>query len=205
MKFLPAYRRLVDGLGPAVGNRLATLAVCLKAPYFLTIRPLILSLAPGDVSIHMPDSWLVHNHLATTHAIAQCNLIELAMGLMAEASVPDHLRWIPMGMDVSYQRPAKGALVARATLSALGEAQTGPSAADGRTDGHAGEDAAAASDPAQHFMLDSYPGTVVVPVSVRDAHGEQVSAATVRLWITERAPTPSLGEGPSFRPSAGSS
>jgi hypothetical protein len=38
--------------------------------------------------------------------IAICNGLEMAMGTMAEASIPAHLRWIPKGMSVDYTAKA---------------------------------------------------------------------------------------------------
>lgn len=38
--------------------------------------------------------------------IAICNGLEMAMGVMAEASIPAHLRWIPKGMTVDYTAKA---------------------------------------------------------------------------------------------------
>jgi len=46
----------------------------------------------------------VQNHLKTVHAIAVCNLCEVAAGLMTEVSVPTTHRWIPMGMEIKYRR-----------------------------------------------------------------------------------------------------
>ncbi|MGB7319715.1 MAG: DUF4442 domain-containing protein, partial [Planktotalea sp.] len=40
------------------------------------------------------------------HVIAVANGLEMAMGFLAEATVPKHLRWIPKGMELTY--PAKG-------------------------------------------------------------------------------------------------
>jgi hypothetical protein len=45
----------------------------------------------------MTQRWSVQNHIKTVHAIAVCNLVEMSMGLVAEASIPAHLRWLPMG------------------------------------------------------------------------------------------------------------
>jgi hypothetical protein len=73
---LSAYRRALSALGDGLGNWLFSTAVCLKAPYFLTIRPTVIMLEPGHAKVRMPNSWLVKNHLSTTHAIAQCNLVE---------------------------------------------------------------------------------------------------------------------------------
>jgi hypothetical protein len=48
----------------------------------------------------------VFNHIKTVHVIAICNGLEMAMGVMAEASIPKHLRWIPKGMSVDYTAKA---------------------------------------------------------------------------------------------------
>ncbi len=48
----------------------------------------------------------VENHIQTVHVIAICNALEMAMGAMAEASIPKHLRWIPKGMSVDYTAKA---------------------------------------------------------------------------------------------------
>jgi hypothetical protein len=49
------------------------------------------------------------------HAIALCNLAELSAGVMAEATLPSTLRWIPKGMSVEYLEKAKGTMYAVAT------------------------------------------------------------------------------------------
>jgi hypothetical protein len=40
------------------------------------------------------------------HVIAICNGLEAAMGALAEASIPQHKRWIPKGMEVNYTAKA---------------------------------------------------------------------------------------------------
>lgn len=67
----------------------------------------------------------VLNHIGTVHAIAMCNLAELAAGTMTDATVPANLRWIPKGMTVAYLKKAETALVATATI-----ARTAPMAAE---------------------------------------------------------------------------
>ena len=47
----------------------------------------------------------VHDHIGTLHAIAVCNGLEAAMGLLAEATCPADKRWLPRGLQVTY--PAK--------------------------------------------------------------------------------------------------
>jgi hypothetical protein len=36
-----------------------------------------------------------------------CNLAELLGGLTLDISIPEHLRWIPSGMQVKYQKIAR--------------------------------------------------------------------------------------------------
>ncbi len=57
----------------------------------------------------------VLNHIGTVHAVAMCNLAELAGGTMTEVTVPATHRWIPKGMTVKYLKMAKTDLVAIAT------------------------------------------------------------------------------------------
>lgn len=100
----------------------------------------------------MKQRWGVQNHIKTVHAIAVCNLVEMAMGLVAEASIPKHLRWLPMGMDVNYLKKATGKLTATSEI-----------------------------DAATFFNLDKYPGQVQVPVDVKNEEGVVVSSAKVSL------------------------
>lgn len=101
-------------------------------------------------SVSLNQSWYLQNHIKTVHAIAVCNLVEMAMGLVAEATIPSHLRWLPMGMDVTYKKKATGRLTAISTI-----------------------------DPDTFFKLDKYPGMVKVPVTVTNSEGVEVTAAEV--------------------------
>ena len=69
-----------------------------------------------------------------------------------EASVPSHLRWLPMGMDVSYLKKATGKLTATARL-----------------------------DETTFFTLDKYPGQVTVHVDVKNESGVVVTTGDVRI------------------------
>ncbi len=95
------------------GKRLFSLMFARQAPYFGTIRPLIHDLRPDFCEVRFSKRRAVENHIGTVHVIAICNALEAAMGAMAEASVPQDLRWLPRGMDVSY--PAKADTDIRAT------------------------------------------------------------------------------------------
>ena len=89
--------------------------LCFKAPYFSSIRPVFEELKPGYCKISIAKRRAVLNHLGTVHAIAMCNMAELAGGTMTEVSVPATHRWIPKGMTVEYLKKATTDLVAVAT------------------------------------------------------------------------------------------
>lgn len=105
----------------------------------------------------MEQRWSVQNHIKTVHAIACCNLVEMTMGLVAEATIPAHLRWLPMGMEVNYVKKATGELTASAQV-----------------------------DPQTFFSLPAYPGPVVVPVEVKNKDGVVVTTAGVSAlcWLS---------------------
>lgn len=93
--------------GIPFGKKIFSYIICSKAPYFKTIRPLFVELEPGKCVIFMKKRKSVTNHLKTVHAIAMCNLVELAGGLCTDVSIPEGIRWIPKGMTVEYLALAK--------------------------------------------------------------------------------------------------
>lgn len=103
--------------------------------------------AMSTPSIH--QHWGIQNHIQTVHAIAVCNLVEMTMGLVAEASIPSHLRWLPKGMEINYLKKAVGELTATSHI------------------------------PEDFFQLQQYPGDVYVPVNVTDSGGKVVTSAKV--------------------------
>jgi acyl-coenzyme A thioesterase PaaI-like protein len=107
------------------GTRLFTLAVCRQAPYFSSISPQVEELRPGYARISIKKRRSVENHLKTVHAIAMCNMAELAGGLMTDVSIPKGARWIPAGMTVEYLKKAKTDLTAEAHGSAIDWTVTG--------------------------------------------------------------------------------
>jgi acyl-coenzyme A thioesterase PaaI-like protein len=100
--------------GNAVGRWLFSRIICLKAPYFASIRPLFHRLEPGICEVRFRIRRAVLNHIGTVHAIAMCNAAELAGGLATEVTLPDTHRWIPRGMRVEYLRTATTDLIATA-------------------------------------------------------------------------------------------
>jgi acyl-coenzyme A thioesterase PaaI-like protein len=97
------------------GKWLFSRALCLKAPYFSTIKPRFVALRPTFCEVRFAKRRSVLNHLGTVHAIAMCNAAELAGGTMTEVTVPATHRWIPQGMTVEYLKTAKSDLIAVAT------------------------------------------------------------------------------------------
>lgn len=95
--------------------------VCWKAPYFGSIRPKFEQLRPGYCEVRISKRRSVLNHIGTVHAIAMCNMAELAGGTMTDVTVPATHRWIPKGMTVEYLRKAETSLRAIATLDPIPE------------------------------------------------------------------------------------
>ena len=92
--------------------------ICLKAPYFSSIAPQFEVLEPGLCKVRIKNKRSVQNHIGTVHAIAMCNMAELAGGTMMEVSLPLTHRWIPKGMTVAYLKKAETDLLATARFVA---------------------------------------------------------------------------------------
>lgn len=146
------WRRLPDN---AVGSAVFSLGMCLRVPYFGSVLPYVRSLEPGRCEVTAPKWWGIRNHLGTFHAIAACNLAEVAMGMLAEATVPTTHRWIPKEMTVRYLAKANSSLTAVAQLADLPDF-------DAITDG----------------------ADLVVPVSITDRDGAEVVHADITVWIS---------------------
>ena len=100
------------------GKRLFSLFYGQKAPYFASIHMAVREMRPHFAEITIPKRRSVQNHIGTVHAIAACNGLEAAMGLLAEATCPSDSRWLPKGMDVKYLAKSAGALHCTAESSA---------------------------------------------------------------------------------------
>ncbi len=101
------------------GKWLFTRVVCWKAPYFGSIRPRIVELRPGYGEVGIRKRRAVLNHIGTVHAIAICNMAELAAGTMTDATIPATHRWIPKGMTVEYLGKAGTDLKAMAVIDPI--------------------------------------------------------------------------------------
>jgi uncharacterized protein (TIGR00369 family) len=118
MNALAAWKRMES---KPLGKMLFSRFVCFKAPYFATISPRFEELRPNFVRVSMRKRRGVTNHIGTVHAIAMCNLAELAAGTMTEVSIPASMRWLPKGMTVEYLKKSKGGVHATATLPEVAE------------------------------------------------------------------------------------
>jgi uncharacterized protein (TIGR00369 family) len=106
--------------GLPFGKSLFSRLICWKAPYFGSIRPRFEEFRPGFARVSMKKRRAVTNHIGTVHAIAMCNLAEIAAGTMTEISIPRSMRWLPKGMQVQYLKKAETDVEATATLGDLG-------------------------------------------------------------------------------------
>lgn len=92
--------------GLPMGKKIFSTIYSQKAPYFATIHATVAEMRPNYAEVHLPKRRSVQNHIGTVHAIALCNGAEMAMGALAEATVPRDKRWIPKGMDIRYTAKA---------------------------------------------------------------------------------------------------
>jgi acyl-coenzyme A thioesterase PaaI-like protein len=96
------------------GKRIFSVLYGQKAPYFASIHLTVEQMRPHLGTVVIPKRRSVKNHIGTVHAIAACNGLEAAMGLLAEATCPADMRWLPKGMDVQYLAKSTTALTCTA-------------------------------------------------------------------------------------------
>ncbi|MFE9582036.1 hotdog fold domain-containing protein [Nocardia sp. NPDC006044] len=149
---LRSWKKLPDN---RLGHTLFSLGMVARVPYFGTVLPSVVRLEPGLCEVTSPKWFGIHNHLGTYHAIAACNLAEVAMGMLSEATVPSTHRWIPKAMNVQYLAKAETSLRAVAKL-----------------------------DEIPDFSTITTGQNLIVPVSVYDKHGLEVVHADITTWVT---------------------
>jgi acyl-coenzyme A thioesterase PaaI-like protein len=140
-----------------LGHALFSLGMVARVPYFAGVVPTVVRLEPGRCEVTAPKWFGVRNHIGTFHAIAACNLAEVAMGMLSEATVPTTHRWIPKAMTVQYLAKAETGLRAIAELPELPD-----------------------------FSRITEGRDLLVPVSVYDKHGVQVVHADITTWVTPK-------------------
>lgn len=102
------YRMYQQCAARPLGKRAFSLAYMLKAPYFASVRPQVLEMAPHRAVVQIRKRRAVQNHIGTVHALAVGNGLEAAMGLLAEATLPEGTRWIPKGIRLDYVAKVPG-------------------------------------------------------------------------------------------------
>ena len=86
-----------------------------KIPYTGKLGATILTLEPGHVKVRLRERRAVRNHLQSIHAFALANLGELTTGLALVGALPESIRGILVGLDVSYTKKARGTIESEAT------------------------------------------------------------------------------------------
>ena len=154
MSSSPTYKAWQKLSGKPGGSALVSAAMMARVPYFTSVMPHVHRMEPGYCEVTAPKWYGVYNHIGTFHAIAACNLAEVSMGMLMEATVPASHRWIPKAMTVQYLTKAKTSLRAVATLAV--------------------PDFAAITEGTE----------VTVPISITDRDGTEVVSAEITTWVT---------------------
>jgi len=86
-------------------------------PYTGSIKARIEHLEPGHAVVVLPDRRRVRNHLNSVHAIALANMAELSTGLAMISGLPSGMNAILVGLNVTYEKKARGELRAECLCS----------------------------------------------------------------------------------------
>lgn len=104
------------GLPRRLRQPLVTRAVGEVIPFVGTAECFVEEYQPTRVAVSLNNRSEVQNHLGGLHAAALALLAETASGLVVALNVPDESAPLLRTMDVSFERFARGAAWAEATL-----------------------------------------------------------------------------------------
>ncbi len=103
--------------GLPMGKQLFSRILGMTIPYTGSIKARVEHLEPGHAIVVLPDRRRVRNHLNSVHAIALANIAELSTGLAMISGLPSSANAILIGLNVSYEKKARGELRAECKCS----------------------------------------------------------------------------------------
>ena len=114
------FSRIADryrDVPPRLRRPLVTRAIGEVIPFVDTAGCFIEAYTPHRVAVRLDNEHRVQNHLGGLHAAALALLAETASGLVVALNVPDGSSPLLRTMDVSFDRFARSAVQAEATLT----------------------------------------------------------------------------------------
>ncbi|MEM8610266.1 MAG: DUF4442 domain-containing protein [Myxococcota bacterium] len=104
-------RSMWDRLSPLPGGKLVfSRLVGMMAPYTGSMRARVVELRQGYARVTLADRHAVRNHLASVHAIALANLVELTGNVAVAYTLPDDARFIVAGISLDYLKKSRGTI-----------------------------------------------------------------------------------------------
>lgn len=100
-----------------MGKKVFSLILGTTIPYTGSIKARVEHLEPGHAVVVLPDRRRVRNHLNSVHAIALANIAELSTGLSLISGLPSGANAILVGLNVNYEKKARGELRAECKCS----------------------------------------------------------------------------------------